>query len=198
MKYCNQCGAGVSVTVPKGDNRPRHVCGSCGAIHYQNPRVVTGCIAEWRNKVLLCRRAIEPRYGYWTLPAGFLENGESSHAGAARETLEEANARVEVTGLYTLFDLPRIDQIYMLYRGRLLDLDFAPGDESLEVRLCTRHQVPWEHLAFQVMRETLKLYFRDQERNDFRMRSGTIESVAGVPGGYRTTLLSGSRISQGE
>jgi ADP-ribose pyrophosphatase YjhB (NUDIX family) len=188
----------VSVTVPKGDNRPRHVCGSCGAIHYQNPRVVTGCIAEWRDKVLLCRRAIEPRYGCWTLPAGFLENGESSHAGAARETLEEANARVEVTELYTLFDLPRIDQIYMLYRGRLLDLDFAPGDESLEVMLCTRHQVPWEKLAFQVMRETLKLYFRDQERNDFRMRSGTIEPVTGAPGTYRTTLLSGSRISQGE
>ena len=189
MKFCSQCGAKVALSIPDGDNRPRYVCGSCGVIHYQNPKVVTGCIAEWQGRVLLCRRAIEPRYGYWTLPAGFLENGESSHEGAARETLEEANARVEVSGLYALFNLPRIDQIYMLFRGRLLDLDFGPGDESLEVKLCAKEEVPWEDLAFQVMFETLNLYFQDQESDDFRVRSGTIERLAGHPRGYRTILL---------
>lgn len=189
MKFCTECGAGVALNVPAGDNRPRYVCPSCGTIHYQNPKVVTGCIAEWEGRVLLCRRAIEPRYGYWTLPAGFMENGETTHQGAIRETLEEANARVQVKALYTLFDLPRINQIYMMFRGRLLDPEFGPGGESLEVKLFDRHQVPWQDLAFRVMYETLQLYFRDRQNGDFGVHAGSIEHLAGQPGRYRTTLL---------
>jgi len=190
MNYCSSCGAPVTVRVPDGDNRPRHVCDTCGVIHYQNPKVVVGCIAEWEDRVLLCRRAIEPRYGFWTLPAGFLERGESAYAGAERETLEEANARVRAVQLYTEFSLPHIDQVYMLYRGQLLDLDFGPGDESIDVRLFTEQEIPWQQLAFQVIRETLQLYFKDRAAGGYSTHSGEILRTGGGPfGSYRVTLL---------
>lgn len=185
MKFCSQCGNTIEIKVPEGDSRERHVCSRCGEIHYQNPNVVTGCIPEWEGKVLLCRRAIEPRHGYWTLPAGFLENGESTQQGAMRETLEEANARVEIGQLYTLFSLPNINQIYMLFRAPLLDLDFGPGDESLEVRLFAEEEIPWDELAFQVMIETLRYYFRDLRQGNFKLRSGVIERLPGEPRRYR-------------
>lgn len=191
MNFCTQCGAALSVLVPDGDNRPRHVCTECGFIHYQNPKIVTGVLAEWEGRVLLCRRAIEPRYGLWTVPAGFMENGESAHEGAAREAIEEANARIAVTGLYTLFNLTHINQVYMLYRGRLLDLDFRPGEESLEVALFSRDQVPWDALAFQVVRETLGFYFNDQRSGEFQLRSGTIERDGMNYHRYRMHLLEG-------
>jgi len=191
MNFCTQCGAALSVLVPDGDNRPRHVCTECGFIHYQNPKIVTGVLAEWEGRVLLCRRAIEPRYGLWTVPAGFMENGESAHEGAAREAVEEANARIAVTGLYTLFNLTHINQVYMLYRGRLLDLDFRPGEESLEVALFSRDQVPWDALAFQVVRETLGFYFNDQRSGEFQLRSGTIERDGMNYHRYRMHLLEG-------
>ena len=128
IKFCSACGSDrVELRVPDGDTLPRYVCASCGAIHYQNPKVVVGCLPEWEEQVLLCRRAIEPRHGLWTLPAGFLENGETVVAGAVRETLEEANARVVVGDLYTMISLPQISQIYMMFRARLVDLDFGPG-----------------------------------------------------------------------
>jgi ADP-ribose pyrophosphatase YjhB (NUDIX family) len=174
MNYCNACGGQLGERVPEGDNRARHVCGDCGAIHYRNPKVVTGTIPVWEDQVLLCRRAIKPRYGLWTLPAGFLENGESSHQGAVRETLEEANARVEVEGLYTTFNLPHIDQIYMLFRARLLDLDFAPGIESLDVQLFDEQDIPWDELAFPVVAETLKLFFADRTHGQFGSHTGDI------------------------
>ncbi len=188
MNYCSQCGNSVEIRIPEGDNRERHICDSCGTIHYQNPNVVTGCIPEWEGKVLLCRRAIEPRKGYWTLPAGFLENGESTQEGALRETLEEANARVAVGPLYSLFSLPSISQVYMLFRGALLDLDFSPGKESLEVRLFDEAEIPWDELAFQVIVETLRCYFRDQRNGEFRLHSGVIERLPGEQRRYRTTL----------
>lgn len=191
MNFCTQCGAALSVLVPVGDNRPRHVCIDCGCIHYQNPKIVTGVLAEWEGRVLLCRRAIEPRYGLWTVPAGFMENDESAHEGAAREAVEEANARIAVTGLYTLFNLTHINQVYMLYRGRLLDLDFKPGEESLEVGLFSREQVPWDALAFQVVRETLGFYFDDQRSGNFQLRSGTIERDVNDHRRYRMRLLEG-------
>jgi ADP-ribose pyrophosphatase YjhB (NUDIX family) len=143
-------------------------------IHYQNPKVVAGCLPQWDDKVLLCRRAIEPRYGLWTLPAGFMEKGETTVQAAMRETLEEAGAKVEITGLYTLFNLPHIDQVYLLYRSRLLDLDFAPGGESLEVELFSKREIPWDQLAFRVMHETLKLYFEDQGAGTFGTYVGDI------------------------
>lgn len=187
MKFCSQCGSTVEVNIPEGDNRPRHICAACGTIHYQNPKIVVGCIPVWQKKVLLCRRAIEPRYGFWTVPAGFMENGETSQQGAARETLEEACARVDVEGLYTLFNLPHINQIYLLFRSRLLDLDYGAGAESLDVGLFEEHEIPWDEIAFPVVRETLRLFFKDREQADFPLRGGTIERLSGE--GLRFRIL---------
>lgn len=142
MKYCSNCGATVAFRIPPGDSLPRHVCEQCGTIHYQNPKLVVGALAEWGDRILLCRRAIEPRHGMWTLPAGFMENEETTAQAAARETLEEACARIEVGELYTLIDVPHISQVHIIYRARLLDLDFRPGEESLEVALLREDEIP--------------------------------------------------------
>jgi ADP-ribose pyrophosphatase YjhB (NUDIX family) len=179
MNYCSECGSQVELLVPEGDARPRHVCGTCRTVHYQNPKVVVGCIPEWEDRILLCRRAIAPRYGLWTLPAGFMEKGETTQQGAARETLEEAEARVEVGELYTLFNLPHIDQVYLIFRSRLLDLDFGPGEESLDVCLFGEDEIPWEEIAFPVVKETLALYFRDRANGGFSLRSGDIVRLRG-------------------
>ena len=189
MKYCSQCGSTLGLGIPRGDNRPRHLCDGCGHIHYQNPKIVTGVIPEWQDQLLLCRRAIEPRYGLWTLPAGFMEYGESADEGVAREALEEANARIRIDSLYTLFNLPHIDQVYMIYRGTLLDLEFGAGAESLEVSLFQEGEIPWDQLAFQVVRETLKLYFDDRRRHCFGVHSGSITPLEGAQREYRIQLL---------
>jgi len=167
MNFCSHCGGRLSLKVPAGDNRPRHVCERCGLIHYQNPKMVVGCIPEWGDRLLLCRRAIEPRYGLWTLPAGFMENGETVAECAVRETLEEAGARVELLGLYNLISLPDINQVYLMYRARLLDLDFQPGEESLEVALFTEAQIPWDQIAFRTIHVTLQHYYADRRRGQF-------------------------------
>jgi len=190
MKYCSLCGSELRVGIPAGDNRPRHICDHCSTIHYHNPKVVAGCIAHWEDKVLMCRRAIEPRYGLWTVPAGFMENGETTYQGAVRETLEEANARVEVEELYVTVNLPHIDQVYMLFRGRLLDLDFSPGDESLEVQLMGERDVPWEQMAFPTVTEALKLYFADNAQGGFPVRMLDIVRDGGVPRRYRVKQIS--------
>ena len=174
MKYCSACGASVVLEVPPGDNRPRHVCGTCASIHYLNPKVVVGAVPVWEELVLLCRRAIEPRLGYWTLPAGFLECGETMEEGACREAREEANANLVLEGLYTLFSIPHIDQVHVYFRARLIDRSFHPGEESLEVRLCREEEIPWDELAFPVVRRTLELWFEDRERGRFRTHSGDI------------------------
>lgn len=178
MNFCSNCGMRVAQRVPAGDTLPRYVCDACGTIHYQNPKVIVGCVCEWQGSILLCKRAIEPRYGLWTVPAGFLENGETTAAGAARETLEEANARVEIDGLFALYNLPHIDQIYMLFRGRLLDTDFFPGAESLETRLVSEADVPWSELAFVTVRNTLTHWFNDQRRGSFGFHMGSIEPMS--------------------
>ncbi|MDG2071641.1 MAG: NUDIX hydrolase [Pseudomonadales bacterium] len=170
MNYCNQCGEAVSQQIPEGDNRLRYVCATCTTIHYENPKVITGCLPIHEDQVLLCKRAIEPRSGLWTLPAGFLENGETSADGALRETMEEANARVNIEGLYTLFSLPHISQVYMFFRATLQDLDFYAGEESLEVQLFNEDEIPWDNLAFPVITETLKHYFKDRTSNTFETR----------------------------
>jgi ADP-ribose pyrophosphatase YjhB (NUDIX family) len=174
MKYCSSCGAAVVYRIPDGDSRHRFLCESCDTIHYQNPRVVTGCLVTWEDQVLLCRRDIEPRRGYWTLPAGYLENGETAEAGAIRETWEEACARVEVDDLYTLYSLPHISQIYMFFRGRLVTPDYSAGAESQAVELFREDEIPWSELAFPVVRETLQHYFADRVRQEFRVRSSSI------------------------
>jgi len=168
MTFCSTCGSSRIVQrVPDGDTLPRFVCGDCGTIHYQNPKIVVGCLPEYEGDVLLCRRSIEPRRGLWTLPAGFLENGETIVAGAVRETLEEASARVEVGELYTMISLPQINQVYVMFRARLLDLDFGPGPESLEVRLFSEDEVPWEEMAFRTITRTLRNYFLDRRYGTF-------------------------------
>lgn len=174
MNYCQHCGQPVQLRIPDGDDRERHVCDGCGAIHYQNPKIVTGCLPIHEGRVLLCRRAIAPRSGFWTLPAGFLENGETTTQGAIRETWEEAFANVAVEGLYTVFNLPHISQIYMFFRATLADLDFRPGIESLDVRLFEEHEIPWDELAFPVIRDTLKHYFDDRKAGHYPVRVGDI------------------------
>ena len=161
--------------MPDGDTLPRDVCAHCGTIHYQNPKIVVGCLPQWEGRILLCRRAIEPRYGLWTLPAGFLENAETLENGALRETLEEAQARVSVGDLYTVISLPQINQVYMMFRSRLLDRDFGPGTESLEVRLFDESEIPWEELAFRTIARTLRNYFLDRRRDAFALRVSTLE-----------------------
>jgi ADP-ribose pyrophosphatase YjhB (NUDIX family) len=151
------------------------VCDDCQTIHYQNPRIVAGCIPEWQDRILLCKRAIEPRYGLWTLPAGFMENGETTEQAAMRETWEEAGARVEISGLYGLFSIPHINQVYMLYRGQLVDGIFEPGHESLECDLFVEEDIPWQKLAFPVVEKTLQLYYRDRsQENGFLLQRGEI------------------------
>ncbi|TCO80466.1 ADP-ribose pyrophosphatase YjhB (NUDIX family) [Plasticicumulans lactativorans] len=174
MNFCSHCAGRVSLRIPPGDRLPRFVCEACGTVHYENPRIVAGCIPEWEGRVLLCRRAIEPRRGLWTLPAGFMEKGESADEAAARETFEEAQARVEVLGLYTLYNLPHISQVYLMYRARLLDGVFAAGEETLEADLFDESMVPWDDIAFPTVRETLMHFFADRRRGRFDVRTGTI------------------------
>lgn len=180
MKFCSNCGAPVTLRVPPGDTLPRHVCDACKAIHYQNPRIVVGCIVEWEDRILMCRRAIEPRHGLWTVPAGFMENGETTFQGAMRETMEEANARVEIDSLYALYNIPHINQVYILFRARLLDSNIAAGAETLEVKLCTEKEIPWDRIAFASIRNALSQYYSDRKQGAYPFHMGTIEPARPV------------------
>ena len=165
MKFCSECANPVSLLVPQDDNRPRYVCRNCGLIHYQNPKMVVGSIPVWElngaAQILLCKRAINPRHGYWTLPAGFMENDETTTDAAARETLEEAGARIELHELFSLLNVPHVQQVHMFYRATLLDLDYAARIESLEVKLFTEAEIPWDEIAFPTVAHTLKFFFAD-------------------------------------
>jgi len=174
MNFCPNCGAKIVLRVPDGDTLPRHVCSSCGAIHYRNPLMVIGSIPEWDDQVLLCRRAIEPRLGLWTLPAGFMELGETVAQAAIRETLEEANARVELGSVFTMLSVPHVNQVHIFYRARLLDLDFCPGTESLEVALFREQDVPWRELAFRTISATLKHYYADRKQGAYSLHADEI------------------------
>lgn len=177
MKYCSNCGATVELRTPPGDSLPRHMCAQCGSVHYQNPKIVVGAIPEWEDRILLCRRAIEPRHGYWTLPAGFMENAETTAQAAARETLEEACARIEVCDMFTLINVPHISQVHIVYRARLLDLDFKPGIESLEVALFREADIPWNEIAFRTIAVSLRHFFEDRRRGVFSFHTGDIENL---------------------
>ncbi|BBP75056.1 NUDIX domain-containing protein [Pseudomonas gingeri NCPPB 3146 = LMG 5327] len=174
MKFCSQCGKPVSQRIPEGDTRLRFVCDHCQTIHYQNPNIVAGCLPVWGSQVLLCRRAIEPRLGFWTLPAGFMENGETVEDAARRETFEEAYARVRNLSIYTLIDVPHINQVHVFYRAELADLDFRAGTESLEVRLFEEHEIPWSELAFRTVGRTLECFFADRLTQQFPVRSEAV------------------------
>jgi len=156
MKFCSRCGDAVTLRIPTGDNRERAVCDSCDTIHYRNPRIIAGCLAVHEDKVLLCKRSIEPRSGLWTLPAGFMENGETVEEAAARETREEACAEVELQGLLTVNSIPHISQVYMIFLARLLDGQHAAGEETEATQLVSFDQIPWDQLAFPVMRQALQ------------------------------------------
>ncbi len=162
MNFCSNCGSPVELKVPAGDHLPRFVCVSCGTVHYKNPLLVLGCVPEWEGKVLLCRRAIEPRLGYWTVPAGFMENGETLQAAAARECYEEALAKVEIGSLLAVASVTGANQVHVMFRARLLQPEFAPGVESLEVALYEESAIPWDHLAFPSGEFTLRKYFEDR------------------------------------
>lgn len=168
MKFCSECSHPVTLTIPADDNRPRFVCTQCGMIHYQNPKMVIGSIPVWEqdgeSMILLCKRAIEPRHGYWTLPAGYMENSETTADAALRETYEEAGARIELHGLFSLLNVAHVHQVHMFYRATLLDLNYAAGTESLEVKLFSENEIPWENIAFPTIEETLKLFFSDLKK----------------------------------
>ncbi|HEY0955498.1 MAG TPA: NUDIX hydrolase [Roseateles sp.] len=174
LKHCPHCGAAVDYRVPADDNRERAVCPACHSIHYQNPLNVVGTLPVWEadGRVLLCRRAIEPRHGLWTLPAGFMELGETTAEGALRETQEEAGADVEMGPLYTLLNVVRVGQIHLFYRARLRSLVFDPGPESLEARLFAESEIPWDEIAFKTTRETLHCFFEDRRQGrDFTLHT---------------------------
>jgi len=168
MKFCSECAHPVSLQIPADDNRPRYVCGNCGTIHYQNPKMVVGSIPVWQTdgelRVLLCRRAIEPRLGYWTLPAGFMENDETTSDAASRETEEEAGARVQLHELFSLINVPHVHQVHLFYRATLLDLDYAAGIESLEVAMFTEAEIPWSEIAFPTIEYTLRAFFAEAKK----------------------------------
>jgi ADP-ribose pyrophosphatase YjhB (NUDIX family) len=176
MNYCSNCGDTVKFCAPAGDDRPRYLCESCDTVHYENPKIVVGCIPEKDRKILLCRRAIEPRSGKWTLPAGYLENGETVEKGAQRETLEEAGAKIEILAPYALFNICYVNQIYLMFRARLLDGTFKAGSESTEVRLFLEEDIPWDQIAFTVIEKTLRLYFKDRLTGAYPFHIGDILS----------------------
>ncbi|MCP3920608.1 MAG: NUDIX hydrolase [bacterium] len=174
MKFCSDCGAPVEERIPADDNRLRHVCAGCGVVHYVNPKAVVGCLVEHEDGLLLCRRAIEPKPGLWTVPAGYLEVDESAASGAVRETLEEACARVEVVAPYAHFDLPHIGQHYVLFRARMLTPDYGVGPESSEVRVFGLDELPWDEFAFPVMNVALELYREDRRTSRPRVHHGVL------------------------
>ena len=162
MKYCSQCRAAVPLQVPTGDNRPRHVCAACGTVHYQNPKIVAGCVVEHAGRILLCRRAIEPRRGYWTIPAGFMENEETLQQAAARECLEEALAEVEIADLCAVVHVLHAHQVHVMFRADLLEPRYGVGEESLEVGLYDEAEIPWPEIAFPSVSFALRRYLEDR------------------------------------
>ena len=167
--------------MPDGDNRTRRVCPGCGHVAYENPKNVVGCLLEWEGRVLLCRRGIEPRRGLWTLPAGFMENGESTLEGAAREAWEEATARSDDLRLFAVYDLPRISQVYVMFAGTLADGFAEANEETLEVGLFERADVPWDDIAFPVVTETLERWYEQRDGAERRVLHAGIASPPGAP-----------------
>jgi ADP-ribose pyrophosphatase YjhB (NUDIX family) len=192
MKFCHHCAGPLTLRIPEGDDKARHCCTECESIIYLNPKNVVGTLPFFEDKVLLCKRAIEPRIGKWTLPAGFMENGESSLHGALRETQEEAGASVIVRedSLYTLFNLPKINQVYMFFRAELANLDFSAGLESEEVALFSEQEIPWREIAFPVVKSTLEHYFEDMRKNQFPVRMFDVHH--GEDRSFTTQLISAS------
>jgi len=175
QRFCSQCGAPVRVRVPQGDNRERDLCDNCGAIHYQNPRLVVGTIPVWEGRILLCRRAIEPRYNTWTLPAGFMELGETMDQGAARETREEAGAHIHMGPLFSVLDVPHADQVHVFFRAEVHDPQLNPGPESLEARYFDERDIPWNQLSFRTVIATLRYFLADRRAGHYGVHHDAID-----------------------
>ena len=172
IKHCKNCGSAVEYRLPDdGDTKQRAVCPACGTVHYENPLNVVGTVPYWGEQVLLCKRNIEPRWGKWTLPAGFMELNETVAQGAARETLEESGAVFELEGLFSLVNVAQVGQVHLFYRARLLSEQFDPGHETLEARLFTEAEIPWEEIAFRTVKETLTRYFDDRRSGKFSIHT---------------------------
>ena len=165
MKFCSKCGSNLSVKIPIDDNRFRAVCDNCKTIHYENPKIVVGCLSTWENKILLCKRAIEPKLGFWTLPAGFMELDESTAEGAIRETVEESGAKITLGKLFAIFDLPFCNQVHMFFLAKMLSPSLNPGIESLDAKLFSINQIPWSQLSFTSVKKTIELFiYRDEKK----------------------------------
>lgn len=177
MNFCSHCGSDdINLQVPEGDNRLRNICGQCGTIHYSNPKIVTGCLPIWDGRVLLAKRSIEPRQGFWNVPSGYMENGETVEDGARREVREEVMAEVEITGLHAIFSIPHINQVYMHFLGELQGPDaFGSGEESWEVRLFEESEIPWQEIAFTSSVYTLEHYFADRRAGRRQLHIGQME-----------------------
>ena len=176
IKHCKACGAAVEYRLPDdGDTRLRAVCPACQAVHYENPLNVVGTVPVWGDKVLLCKRNIEPRLGKWTLPAGFMELGETLAQGAARETVEEAGAQFEMQELFSIMNVVRVGQVHFFYRARLTSDLFDPGHETMEARLFSEQDIPWDEIAFRTVKQTLQCYFADMKSQNFVLHQVDIE-----------------------
>jgi ADP-ribose pyrophosphatase YjhB (NUDIX family) len=168
IKHCKECGAAVVYRLPDdGDTKQRAVCAACGTVHYENPLNVVGTVPVWGDTVLLCKRNIEPRWGKWTLPAGFMELNETSAEGAARETVEEAGAQFALQAMFTLINVPRVGQVHLFYLAQLTSDQFDPGHETIEARLFAEDEIPWDEIAFGTVRETLQRFFADRKAGQF-------------------------------
>jgi ADP-ribose pyrophosphatase YjhB (NUDIX family) len=174
IKHCRACGASVAQVVPPDDNRERAVCLACSTVHYQNPINVVGTIPVWEDKVLLCRRNIEPRHGFWTLPAGFMELGETSAQGAVRETVEEAGAHIELLDLFTVLNVVHVGQLHLYYRAQMLNPTLDPGPETIEAALFSEADIPWDQLAFRTVKLTLEFFFADRRQGQFPVHCADI------------------------
>ena len=181
IRFCNRCGADVSFIVPAGDSLPRYVCNSCGHIHYENPRLVVGCVATWEERILICRRAIEPQLGFWTLPAGFMENGETTAEAATRETMEEAGAKIIVDAPFAMVSIAHINQVHLFYRGHLASPNYAAGEESLEVALVSADEIPWNELAFRSVRHCLERFLEDRANGRFQFHETSLTPLPSTP-----------------
>jgi ADP-ribose pyrophosphatase YjhB (NUDIX family) len=176
IRHCRQCGASVVYRLPDdGDTKQRAICSACHTVHYENPLNVVGTVPMLGDKVLLCKRNIEPRKGKWTLPAGFMELDETTAEGAARETLEEAGAQFEMGPLFSLLNVRRVGQVHFFYRATLLNDQFDPGQETMEARLFAEEDIPWDELSFRTVRETLLRYFADRRAGEFGIHCVDVE-----------------------
>ncbi len=176
MKYCSECGAPTESKIPPDDNRLREICNNCSTIHYVNPKVVVGSMTTWKNKILLCRRAIEPRKGFWTLPAGFMEIGESTSEGAIRETIEESGADIEINDMFAIFDIPSFNQVQIFYLAKMRSSKLSPGVESLEAKLFRKEEIPWSELSFASVKKALELFFEQSNKKLTGVHTGLITS----------------------